>query len=85
MTNERRRNFLIAIPTGAIAAVLVFVGVGLIEALKDNLLWIFALLALLPVLVILSQISASHLRAAMNPEEPEAPPSESRSPEEDAD
>jgi hypothetical protein len=71
---ERRRNLIIAIPTGFLAAVMVFVAMGCVTAAKDDLKWLLVLILIFPLLVVLCRTSATHLNAAMHPTEEWGPP-----------
>lgn len=77
---ERRRNFIIAIPTGFLAAAMVFVAMGCVTAAKDDLKWLLVLLLIFPLMVVLCRTSATHLNAAMNPTEEWVAPEPSDSP-----
>jgi hypothetical protein len=66
---ERRRNLVIAIPTGFLAAVMVFVAMGCVTAAKDDLKWLLVLVLIFPLLIVLCRTSATHLNAAMHPTE----------------
>lgn len=66
---ERRRNFIIAIPTGILAAVMVFIAMGCVTAAKDDLKWLLVLILIFPLLVVLCRTSATHLNAALHPTE----------------
>lgn len=71
---ERRRDLIIAIPTGFLAAMLVFVAIGCIQAAKDDAKWLLPLLIVFPLMVIASRISATRLRSALNVDEAPPPP-----------
>ncbi|MGH2907561.1 MAG: hypothetical protein ACRDKI_12440, partial [Solirubrobacterales bacterium] len=78
---ERRRRLIIAIATGFFAACLVFVVAALFEAAQDQIAWILLLIPVLPLLIVLCQLSASSLRAALHPEAQETePPDDTPSP-----
>ena len=66
---ERRRNLIIAIPTGFLAAAMVFVAMGCVSAASDDLKWLLVLILILPLMVVLCRTSATHLNAAMHPTE----------------
>jgi hypothetical protein len=66
---ERRRNLFIAIPTGFLAAVMVFIVMGCVTAAKDDAKWLLVIILILPLMIVLCRTSATHLNAAMHPTE----------------